>query len=316
MELNRIVQGDSYELIKAIPNGSVNLVITSPPYFQQRSYTDDEREIGNEEEIVHYIDRLLIMFRECLRVLKPDGNIIWNLGDKYIKSSLQLIPYRFAISASHYAKLVNNVSWVKTNPVPRQFRKRLVSSHEPFFHFAKSNEYYFQMPDEAGPKRSMTNYQSNRYFDLIDQSELTEEQKLHAKKDLCKVIAEVKDGTVHGFRLKLRGIHAMPFGGQEGGRKTQILTNGYTIIRIYGRKLQKDVFESAVDSIKWKKHPAVYPLNIVERFLGFLTKEDDIVLDPFMGSGTTGLACKNLKRNFVGFELCKEFVEEANNRLK
>ena len=141
MELNRIVQGDSYELIKTIPNESLNLVITSPPYFQQRSYTEDEREIGNEDEVVHYIDRLLIMFRECLRVLKPEGSIVWNLGDKYIKSSLQLIPYRFAISASHYARLVNNVSWVKTNPTPRQFRKRLVNGHEPFFHFAKSSSY-------------------------------------------------------------------------------------------------------------------------------------------------------------------------------
>lgn len=313
--MNTILHGDCIELIKKLPDNHVNLVITSPPYYNQRTYTSDAREIGKEKTIPEYIQKLVELFKECLRVVKEDGSIVWNLGDKYVKSSLQLIPYQFAIIASNFATLVNNVSWVKSNPTPRQFKRRLVSSHEPFFHFVKSVNYYYDLPEEVAPAKGAYKKES-RYFEQIEKSGLTEEQKWNATKELCAVVSEVRKGMLSGFRMKIRGIHAMPFGGQEGGRKDQILNNGYTIIKLHGRKIQKDVFLAPVESVKWNKHPAIYPVAIVERFIKMLTREGDFILDPFMGSGSTALACDQSNRRYIGFELCEDFITESKKRLK
>ena len=136
LPLNEILCGDSFELIRTIPSNSVSLVITSPPYYQQRDYGAG---IGNESSVEKYIERLIAIMRECVRVLAPDGSIVFNLGDKYDESSLLLVPYSFALAAAQLPglKLVNTITWVKRNPTPRQFRRRLVSSTEPFFHFVK-----------------------------------------------------------------------------------------------------------------------------------------------------------------------------------
>lgn len=71
-----------------------------------------------------------------------------------------------------------------------------------------------------------------------------------ARNALEEVIGEVRNGEIQGFRMKIRGIHSEPFGGQEGGRKIQLDKNGFTIIRIYGNPLKKDVIITPVESLK------------------------------------------------------------------
>jgi len=323
--INRIICGDSLDLIKQIPDESINLIITSPPYFKQRDYGGFEKEIGNEEKVEEYINNLLKLFHECVRVIKKDGSIVFNIGDKYEKSSLLLVPYRFAVAVleREQVKLVNNITWVKLNPTPRQFRKRLVSSTEPFFHFVKSDNYYYNLDgfmnllDLARTKRNGNgNNIGKKYFTLIEKSDLTEEQKKKAIKELNEVIEEVKSGKIFSFRMKIKGIHSLPFGGQEGGRKTQILTKGFTIIKIHGKSIKRDVIESAVETIKGAKHPAIYPEYIIQELLKLLTRKGDVVLDPFMGSGTTAIACKKLGRNFIGFDINPDYCKSAEQRLK
>src|SRR3990167_6544810 len=194
--LNNIIQGDNLEILKLIPDNTVNLIITSPPYFKQRDYGCG---IGNEKTIEEYIDSLINIFSECIRVLRIDGSIIFNLGDKYLEGSLQLIPYRFALKVlkSCQVKLVNNITWVKLNPTPRQYRRRLVSSTEPFFHFVKSEDYYYDLKDfmnnnEIKNKRNNGSNIGQKYFGLIENSDLTLEQKKIALCELQDVIQEVK----------------------------------------------------------------------------------------------------------------------------
>ena len=115
--------------------------------------------------------------------------------------------------------------------------------------------------------------------------------------------------------MKIRGIHAEAFGGQDGGRKIQIEKNGFTIIRLRGNKLKRDVLEHSVESIKGIKHPAIYPVKIVEEFLHLLTRLGDVVLDPFIGSGSTAVACKQLGRYFIGYDINPEYCEYAQNRV-
>jgi len=321
LPLNQIICGDSFELIQAIPDRSVHLVITSPPYFQQRDYGGG---IGSEASIDDYLERLITMMRQCARVITEDGSILFNLGDKYEESSLLLVPYRFAIEALKIEplKLVNLVTWVKRNPTPRQFKRRLVSSTEPFFHFVKSDAYYYNLdafmavdrPRKAG--NGSSSKMGKQYYELIEKSDLTIEQKQFARQELMKVIEEVRAGKIEGFRMKIRGIHAEPFGGQAGGRQIQLTKNGFTIIRIYGNPIKRDVIEMPVESVKGNNHPAMYPVNLVVEFLRLLTREGNVVLDPFMGSGSTAVACKLTGRNYIGFDLNPDYCAFAEQRLR
>lgn len=126
----------------------------------------------------------------------------------------------------------------------------------------------------------------------MEKSDLSEEEKRKAKLELVKVIGEVKTGKIESFRMKIIGIHSMPYGGQEGGRKIHIERDGFTIIRIHGNSIKRDIIESPVETIKGNIHPAVYPEFVIQEFLKLLTKEENIILDPFLGSGTTGAVAK------------------------
>ncbi len=321
---NEIVCGDSAELLKLIPANSVDLVITSPPYFQQREY--DGGGMGNEKKPEEYVAALMKIFRECVRVIKPTGSVVLNVGDKYEDSSLLLMPYRFAIAATEQCgvTLVNNVTWVKTNPTPRQFKRRLVSATEPFFHFVKSQEYkYFldeflkpaEDPKPNGNGNGAGENVGKKYFPLIEQSKLSPKQKEMARASLEEVIEEVRNGEIQGFRMKIRGIHSEPFGGQDGGRKIQLDKNGFTIIRIYGNPLKKDVLTTPVESLKNCPHPAIYPVKIVEEFIRLLTQRGDVVLDPFAGSGSTAVAAFQTERAYIGFDISEEYCSYAQKRL-
>ena len=331
--IDQILCGDNLELIQQLPDGSIQLVITSPPYFQQRDYGSG---MGNEKNVNDYIKTLLCLFRECVRVLTEDGNIVFNIGDKYQNSNLLLVPYRFALAAMDTGgvRLVNEITWVKKNPTPRQFSRRLVSSTEPFFHFAKSDRYFYNPkaflskshPPQSQKKKNGTTV-GQKYFQLIDTSELSEAEKKLARTELEQVIQEVKSGKTHSFRMKIRGIHAAPFGGQEGGRTSQLRNKGFTIIRIHGNKLKRDVIktedvietsdviETPVATLKGNKHPAIYPVEVVEEFLHLLTPTGALVLDPFMGAGSTAVACKRLGRHYIGYDINAQYCEDARQRV-
>lgn len=323
-ELNKVHCGDCNEILKDIPSNFVDLVITSPPYFQQREYGGGNG-IGNEKNLDEYIESIMKTFRECVRITKKTGAIVFNLGDKYVDGNLLLVPYRFALQVQKekLAKLINELTWVKVNPTPKQDPRKLVSATEPFFIFAKSNEYYFNKDAFMdyrdrylnGNRKSSGNDVGKKYFDLVDKSNLLPEQKDQARKELLEVIREVKEGKLESFRMKIKGVHALPYGGQAGGRLTQIETKGFTIIKIYGNSIRKDVIESTVETIKGNIHPAVYPEFIVQELIKLLTKENDVVLDPYLGSGTTAVVAKRLKRNYIGIEIHKEYVEYAQQRL-
>ena len=124
------------------------------------------------------------------------------------------------------------------------------------------------------------------------------------------------DGEISSFRLKIRGIHKLAYGGQAGGRNNQIKNNGFTIIKITGNKLKKDIIESPVENTKNNSHTAVYPLYIIQELIKLLSKPNDIVLDPFNGSGTTCLAARNLNRDYVGIEINPDYVKLAQERLQ
>jgi site-specific DNA-methyltransferase (adenine-specific) len=321
MERNSIICCNVLEEIEKMSDSFVDAVITSPPYFRQRQYTDKKEEIGREEIIEEYLEKILKVFYHCIRIIKPTGSIIFNIGDKYEKSDLMLIPYRFALEVKNKfpeLTLINEITWAKTNPTPRQFNRRLVSAKEPFFHFVKSNNYYYDLDSfrENHQDKSNKINVGKSYFKKIEGSELTEDEKIVAKKELAEAIAEVHSGKISSIRMKIRGIHSLAFGGQSGGRNNQIINKGYSIIRVPGNSLASDVYYSSVENLKYTNHPAIYPLEIIEKLVLLTTPPNGLVFDPFIGSGTTALACKNTKRDYIGFDLSEEFVRLARERTK
>lgn len=309
--------------LQKMPNDSVDVIITSPPYFQQRNYLDEKFshfEIGIETILNLYLRRLGVIFSECVRVCKPTGNIVFNLGDKYIDKCLMMIPYRFAIRAidDNDVFLINDITWVKSNPTPRQYSRRLVSSTEPFFHFAKTDDYYYDRDAflyEKPEKKKITSKKGSVYFDLIYASDLSDEEKDAAKKALHRAIQEIVDVKISDFRMKIRGVHKLAFGGQQGGRNNEIKNNGFTIIKMTGQKMKRDIIESHVACSKNIDHPAIFPLQVIKELVSLLSPEDGIVLDPFCGSGTTCLAAKELGRKYIGIDLSEKYCEISRERL-
>jgi len=319
--INQILCGDNINLIKEIDDDSINLVITSPPYYQQR---DNGAGIGHEKNLEKYLEKLSKIFHECVRITKTDGSIVFNIGDKFSKGTYLLAPYRFATKVldSEPVKLVNDITWVKTNPTPRQDKKKLVPSTEPFFHFVKSKKYFFNLDgylmylkkDREKTKRISTT-KGKKYFSDIIKSDLNAEQKNRARKELQQVINEYRNGKIEDFRMKIKGIHSPAYGGQPGGRQIQMDTKGFTIIKMYNNPIKKNIIECAVESIKGNKHTSVYPEAIITELIKLLTKEGDVVVDPFMGSGTTAMACKKTNRKFIGFEINPKYQKYALERV-
>ncbi len=322
---NEILLGDSLSILRSIENDTFDLVVTSPPYFQQRDYGNGDFGIGNEETEEEYLENLLNIFRECVRATKEDGALVFNVGDKYLDGRLSLIPYKFATRAIEDKKvfLINQLTWSKLNPTPRQEKRKLIQATEPFFIFAKSKDYHFDLENylahldnfNRNSKKSPSDRMGKKYFELINDSGLTEEQKAHARKSLTETILAVKSGEIDSFRMKISGLHKLAYGGQSGGRNDQIKNNGFTIIKLLGNKMKKDIIESPVEITKDNHHPAVYPLYIIQELIKLLSESGDFVLDPFCGSGTTCLAAKNLNRDYLGIEINPDYIKLAQERI-
>ena len=316
-----IMCGDNRGVLPTLPLAHFDLCVTSPPYFQQREYGTTG--IGNEDTVEEYLDNIVDTFQLLLPLMKPTGSIVYNIGDKYVDGNLMLIPYRFALRITDGLglRLINDVTWIKQNPTPHQYTRRLTSSTEPFFHFAVGRDYHydrdaFESADQRQARLTPSPRLGGRYRELIKQSDLTESERLRANAALDEVIEEVRSGALHSFRMKIRGIHAPAYGGQDGGRKMHMERDGFTILRITGKTMKKDVIESPVESLKGNGHPAIYPVAVVRRLIRMLTPPGGTVLDHYMGSGTTLVAAAKEGRNAVGIETNAGYCEAAEGRVR
>ena len=316
---HQVICADNQRFLPSLDAQSVDLVVTSPPYFSQREYTT--LGLGNEESIEEYLDNIFRTFSQVVRVMKPTGNIVYNMGDKIIGGSLQLIPYRFAVKVldEFNIRLVNDITWVKRNPTPHQFSRRLTNSTEPFFHFALGSDYYYDreafQPREPEPRGKPTAKLGSRYRELIESSSLDSWQRKEAHKALDDVISDVWAGRIQSFRMKIRGIHAPAYGGQDGGRKMHLERDGFTIIRIKGNAMKRDVIVSPVESLPGNGHPAIFPVRVVREIIRLLCPPSGHVLDPYLGSGSTMVASVLEGRNCTGIEISDEYCRTTMGRL-
>jgi len=297
--INKILNGNCLDVLKTIPDNSIDCCITSPPYWGLRDYGHDEQ-IGSETHFKDFVSNLSNVFDEVQRVLKPTGTCFVNLGDTYgtqsggmaggfkepkyghtetrkvkqpninMHKSLCLVPERFAIEMIDRGwTLRNQIIWHKPNQMPSSAKDRFTVDFEKVFFFVKQpTGYYFEQ----------------QFEDLIGNPKDKERQKRTGSSNQKYV-------QVHGNKPSSGGV-----GYSEFGRNTRTVWSINTIPNS-------------------EAHFATYPQTLVERMLKAGCPENGIVLDPFFGSGTTGVYARKVNRNFIGIELNPEYVKIAENRL-
>jgi len=203
------LHGDCLELLPTLPPASVQCIVTSPPYFGLRRYSDDPREIGNEPTPAEYVDHLVSVFTAAWRVLADDGTLWLNLGDTYAhdtkwggrtsgkhaaglqgtqcigrnrhvtglpSKSLIGIPWRVAFALQDAGWVLrNDIIWHKPNPMPESVDDRLTRDHEYLFLFAKRPHYYFNAAAIAEPVRRADRPQYMRAVEIATAAGLTNE---------------------------------------------------------------------------------------------------------------------------------------------
>ena len=143
---NQILLGDSLDVLKTFPDDCIDCVITSPPYWQQRNYKVDNQ-LGQEKTFHEYIDKLIAIFTEVKRVIKPTGNVWVNLGDKILDQNYQDIPERFSIAMKDRLNWIktDDVIWEKSNATPGSAKNRYRTDYENLFRFVKTLKFYFRI---------------------------------------------------------------------------------------------------------------------------------------------------------------------------
>lgn len=245
------MKGDCLEKMQDIESGSVDMVLTSPPYDNLRDYGKDFTGWGE------YI------WKPCLdqiyRTLKDGGVCVWIVADATIKGSETGTSFRQALYAKHVGfNLHDTMIWVKPNPIPRT-HKRYEQAFEYMFIFVKGKLKTFNPL-------------------MIP----------------CKNAGKKRGGTIQS---------------KSDGVRRKKNTGGF----VANTKQASNVW-SFVNAEK-SHHPAVFPLKLSADHIVSWSNVGDIILDPFMGSGTTGVACKNLKRSFIGIEMDDKYFEIAENRI-
>jgi DNA modification methylase len=307
--LNKIIQSEAIAGLQKLPDQSINCCVTSPPYWGLRDYGMPDQ-IGLEATPEEYIEKLVAVFREVKRVLRDDGTLWVNMGDSYASGAMTPhagqrkdrdqsgmsgiirkptvglkqkdlvgIPWMLAFALRAYGwYLRQDIIWSKPNPMPESVTDRCTKAHEYIFLLSKSHKYYFDQDSIKQPPAEST-----------------------------------------------IGRGAVSFGGEKGRNykpdySDPNFRNGSDQ---WGRMYQYkdgDVNRRSVWTVATKPfkeaHFATFPEELIIPCIKAGCPQDGIVLDPFMGAGTTAIVAYNSLRNFVGVELNPDYIKIAEKRLK
>lgn len=300
--------GNVLDVLPTLEAGSVNCVVTSPPYWGLRDYGVDGQ-LGLEPTPDEYVARMVAVFREVRRVLRDDGTLWLNLGDSYASfrdskcvpqtvngeqrgmpsagavnrgsaafsnsgikhKDLVGIPWRvaFALQADGWY-LRSDIIWAKPNPMPESVTDRPTKAHEYLFLMTKRARYWYDHDSIREPHTAG-----------------------NTQRQLTKSTRKSDDGRV-------RTDAPYEIGAQR-------------FLNPLGRN-RRTVWHIATQPYA-DAHFATYPEKLVEPCVLAGCPVGGTVLDPFTGSGTTGAVACRLGRNFVGVELNPEYAAMAERRI-
>ncbi|MBT4698280.1 site-specific DNA-methyltransferase [Candidatus Woesearchaeota archaeon] len=297
MKTNHIYVGDNVETLKTLPDESVDMCITSPPYYNLRDYKNDDQ-LGSEPTVTDFVDGLIEVFNEIYRVMKPTGSCWVNIGDTYSDKKLLQVPSRFEIAMSDAGwSLRNEIIWNKPNPQPISSKDRFWSNHEKIFWFVKKTKgYYFdrnpiQVPQvEISVRRMFSN------------------NNLSKRKDAGATEKEgfsLSSGSQDKHYARMRESLNI----EKDFNYDELVASGNCPTRP-----MFSVWDISTTSYKGA-HFAVYPPELIERPILSTCPLDGIVIDPFMGSGTTAVVARNNGRKYIGCELNPEYAALSEKRI-
>lgn len=326
-----LLRGDSLLILKEFPDESIDMAMTSPPYWQKRQYSNGG--IGLEREYRDYITNLCNIIKELYRVLKSTGSFWLNIGDSYKNKRLLGIPWRvvFEITDNQGWILRNNIIWNKVKGSPDNSKDKLRNVHENIFHFVKNtNGYYYNVdairtkPREAkvvnGAVVSATGVSGVRYKRQIELStDLTEQEKSEATEALNAMLEKVKSGEVSDFRMIIRGRQRTTHSNSEkvSGRAKELKEKGYYFLCYHPNGTKPgDVWDIIPeDTQKRKGHYAAYPVDLCKIPILATCPPNGTVLDPFCGTGTTLVVAQSLNRKSIGIDISEEYLQQSIERV-
>jgi DNA modification methylase len=330
---NALIHGDSLEVLQEFPDESVNCVITSPPYWGVREYSG-ESQLGQEASVQEFVDNLLAIFEEVKRVLKEDGSFWLNIGDTYDDKDQVGVPWRVALALKDEQDwmLRNDVIWNKVKGNPSAASDRLRVMHEYIFHFVKQKDYYYDMDairgeadfelefKENGDVVSPTGVSGSRYRRQINNNDaLTTEEKQNAKEALDEHLEKLKNREIKDFRMVIRDEQRSTHGESEdlSGRARELAETGFYFLRYNANgPVPENIWDIVPeDEHREDTHCAVYPVELCEKPIKATCPEDGIVLDPFVGTGTSVVAANKYGRRGVGIDASEDYLGTAEDRL-
>lgn len=307
--MSRIICADALDGLKTIESESVDMCVTSPPYYGLRDYGVNGQ-IGIEQTPEAYIARLTKIFSEVRRVLKKDGTLWVNIGDSYAGSGkgpmtisangknkdvfdmanriyevpkvwegikpkdLIGIPWMLAFSLRNSGwYLRSDIIWHKLNCLPESVKDRPTKTYEHIFLLSKSPKYYYDYKAIQEPLK-----------------QVSKERYKRGRSDHSKYSNET---TLQGINRQHEDFSEFD---QEYRRK-------------------RDVWEISTNTYKMDEHFAMYPEKLVEPCVLAGSRVGGIVLDPFFGSGTTGAVAKRLGREYIGIDINSRYCDKAQARI-
>src|SRR3954453_12403116 len=249
------VHGDARSM-EHVADGSVALVVTSPPYFAGKQYEEELEREGVPSSYLEYLEMLTDVFRECVRTLEPGGRIavnVANLGRK---------PYR-SLSADVIRILEHDLGMLLRG------------------------ELIWQKGEGASGSCAWGSYRSAANPVLRDISE--------------RIVVASKGRFDRARSARQRAAEGLP-------HESTLMTDDFLALTL-------DVWSMPTESARRVGHPAPFPIELPEQLIRLYTYTDDLVLDPFMGSGSTLVAAARLGRRYVGYDLDPSYVEIARRRV-
>jgi DNA modification methylase len=325
-----LLQGDAAAVLRQFPPGCVHTVITSPPYWEQREYAGDSV-LGNEPTVEEYVTHLASILQEVGRVLRDDGSLWLNIGDTYRGKNLSGIPWRVALALQERGWILRNaIVWDKVKGNPCNAKDKLRNVYEFVFHLVKQEHYYYDLdpirkpPGQPYYKNEQivtpTGVSGVKYRHQIQQStELSDEEKRAALVALDEALRKVESGEMPDFRMIIRGTQRATHSDSPrySGRADELQKRGFCILPYHEKGTKPGDVWRVIPEDRWRTdgHFAVYPVELCERPIKATCPPGGIVLDPFVGTGTTIVAALQLQRRGIGIDASEEYLQVACERI-
>lgn len=285
--VNEILQGNSLDVLKTLSDGVFNTCVTSPPYWGLRDYGVDGQ-LGLEPTPEQYVQRMVELFREVRRTLRDDGTLWLNLGDSYAGA----MSHRKLRESGLKPKDLVGIPWMVA------FALRADGWHlrsDIIWH--KPNP----MPESVRDRPT----KAHEYIFLLSKSEKYYYNHEAIKEDSKRPGAQGTFGGQKGREYTPEKGDPNYRGGHDQWGRTMTTSE---------KKNKRSVWSVPTRPFKGA-HFATFPPDLIEPCILAGCPEGGLVLDPFFGSGTTGMKAAELGRNFTGIELNPEYIEIAKNRI-